>query len=110
MKKPIALAAAKPANRLAAAVAATLSAAVLLVAAGGQARAGDFDAASFHQSNCMSCHGTEVYTRDDRRINSLSALEAQVARCDANLSTKLFPQELDSVVEYLNTSYYNFDS
>jgi cytochrome c553 len=91
-------------------LAASLPAAALLLSVTGAAQAGEFDAAGFHGNSCMSCHGTEVYTRDDRRINSLPALEAQVARCDANLSTQLFPQDLDSLVEYLNNSYYNFDS
>jgi hypothetical protein len=91
-------------------LAASLPAAALLLSVSGTAHAGEFDAASFHGNSCMSCHGTEVYTRDNRRINSLPALEAQVARCDANLSTQLFPQDLDSLVEYLNTSYYKFDS
>ena len=37
-----------------------------------------------------------------------NALEAQVARCDANLATKLFPAELSQLVEHLDTNYYKF--
>jgi hypothetical protein len=86
----------------------SLTAAILLSGA-SLVQAEAFDAEAFHQDSCMSCHGTEVYTRPNRRINSLPALEAQVARCDANLSTQLFPQDLDSLVDYLDTSYYKFD-
>jgi hypothetical protein len=86
----------------------SLTAATLLTGA-SLVQAEPFDAAAFHQKSCMSCHGTEVYTRPNRRIGSLPALEAQVARCDANLATQLFPQDLDHLVDYLNTSYYKFD-
>lgn len=70
--------------------------------------AAEFDAASYHEQYCMRCHDTGVYTRPDRRINSLPALEAQVARCDANLATKLFPDDLELLTEHLNSRYYKF--
>jgi hypothetical protein len=67
-----------------------------------------FDPAAHHAANCTSCHDDSVYTRDNRMVNSLPALEAQVARCEANLSTGLFPEEQAAVVEYLNRKYYKF--
>jgi hypothetical protein len=70
--------------------------------------AGAFDAAAYHAQSCMRCHDTSVYTREDRRIRSYPALQAQVARCDAQLQTKLFPDDLASLVEYLNDNYYGF--
>lgn len=84
-------------------------AAGILLSGAGLVQAEDFDAEAFHQEKCMTCHGTEVYTRPNRRIDSLSALETQVARCDANLSTQLFPQDLESLVKHLNGEYYKFD-
>ncbi len=72
--------------------------------------AAEFDAASYHDARCMKCHGTEVYTRDPRRVNSFSALEGQVARCDANLGTKLFPEDLALLVDHLNTNFYKFNN
>ena len=68
----------------------------------------DFDAASYHEAQCTRCHDTGVYTRDNRRVRSYPMLEAQVARCDANLATKLFPDDLELLVEHLNTQYYMF--
>ena len=64
---------------------------------------------TLHADKCTSCHGTEVYTREDRRVNTLAALDGQVKHCmkaaaKANWSTS----ETDSVVEYLNTRYYKF--
>lgn len=70
----------------------------------------DFDAAWYHDENCTGCHGTEMYTRDDRRMDSYAALQAQVERCDANLGTKLFPDDIEALVEHLNTQFYKFEN
>lgn len=83
-----------------------LATAALVAVCTSPARA--FDAASYHAQNCMRCHDTAVYTREDRRIRSYPALEVQVARCDAQLETKLFPDDLAGLVDYLNDSYYRF--
>jgi len=74
----------------------------------GTTYAEDFDAGHFLQTKCTSCHDDGVYTRPDRRIQSLPALDAQVRRCDANLGTTLFDEDLKKVVDYLNTEYYGF--
>jgi len=62
----------------------------------------------FTASNCNRCHGTEVFTRPDRKVTSLSGLEAQVRRCDSNLNTNWFDDEIIDVTAYLNQQYYNF--
>jgi hypothetical protein len=82
----------------------------LLALGNGVASAAEFDAAGYHEQQCSRCHGTEVYTRDDRRVTSFGALEAQVARCDANLGTGLFPDDLALLVEHLNTNFYKFSN
>jgi hypothetical protein len=74
------------------------------------ALAAEFEAGPYLEQNCSRCHGTEIYTRKDRRVNSFSALQAQVAFCDANLGTKLFPEDLELLVDHLNTNYYKFDN
>ena len=56
----------------------------------------------------MRCHDTSVYTRDNRRVTSYPGLQAQVERCDANLGTKLFPDDLALLVDHLNSNYYKF--
>ena len=82
--------------------------ATAVLAAAIASPAGAFDAESYHAQNCMRCHDTSVYTREDRRIRSYPALQAQVERCDAQLETKLFPDDLAGLVDYLNDSYYQF--
>jgi hypothetical protein len=71
--------------------------------------AADFDAAHFVQAKCTGCHDSTVYTRPNRRVDSLVRLESQVRMCDANLNTKLYDDEIQSVVSYLNGQYYKFE-
>ncbi len=84
------------------------AAAGLALTLAGGLHAKEFEAASYHEANCTRCHDSGVYTRSDRRITSFPALEAQVARCDANLATKLFPEDLSQLVEHLNNNFYKF--
>ena len=68
-----------------------------------------FHAESFHQQKCTGCHDTSVYTRANRRVDSLPRLESQVRMCDANLGIKLFDDDLQALVDYLDKNYYKFD-
>ncbi|PID46001.1 MAG: hypothetical protein CSB47_06355 [Proteobacteria bacterium] len=62
----------------------------------------------FTASECLSCHGTEVFTAADRKVKNLKALDAQVRLCDSNLNTNWFDTEIHDVVAYLNKQYYAF--
>jgi hypothetical protein len=76
----------------------------------GTAQAGEnFHAEKFHQGNCTGCHDSKVYTRSNRRINSLPRLESQVRMCDANLGKKLFEDDILSLTRYLNDNYYHLE-
>jgi len=63
---------------------------------------------SLQQENCMGCHDDGIYSREDRRVTSSDALRAQVQRCETNLNLQWFPEDVDAVIEYLNTSFYKF--
>ena len=63
---------------------------------------------SLQQKNCMRCHDDGMYTREERRVNTLDALRHQVQRCETNLDLQWFPEDVDAVIEYLNTSFYKF--
>jgi mono/diheme cytochrome c family protein len=63
---------------------------------------------AIHDANCISCHDSGVYTRADRKMTNLEMLTGQVRRCDANLGTKLFDEDLDKVTAFLNETYYKF--
>jgi mono/diheme cytochrome c family protein len=61
-----------------------------------------------HTDNCARCHGTDVYTRVDRKVDSLDALASRVKACDANIGSQLFPEDLDKITTYLNERFYKF--
>ena len=69
-----------------------------------------------HAQNCISCHaqsfgqnGSEIYTRGDRRVTSLSGLKRQVDFCQTNLGLAWFEEEVVTVSDYLNKRYYHFE-
>ena len=62
----------------------------------------------FEQSRCMSCHTAESFTSPTRKVKNYAALDSQVRRCDANLSTNWFDDQILDVVSYLNQMYYKF--
>ena len=71
---------------------------------------------TLHQQNCVACHaqgfgpdGSGIYTRANRRVNSLAALETQVTFCQNNLGLAWFEEEVGSVVKHLNQQYYRFE-
>ena len=66
-------------------------------------------AQKMHDSKCLTCHKTDVYTREDHSVKSLQALSHQVENCmkgpaDANWNAT----ETQAVVEYLNSKFYKF--
>jgi hypothetical protein len=79
-----------------------------LLGLSGFSHASDFNAPEYHEGNCTRCHDSGVYTRENRRVGSYSALQTQVQRCDANLGTRLFPEDLELLVDHLNAEFYKF--
>jgi cytochrome c5 len=69
---------------------------------------GDHSGKALFDANCISCHDASVFTRPDRKVHDFAELDAQVRRCDANLGNKLSDQDITSVIDYLNSSYYKF--
>ena len=70
---------------------------------------------SLHDDNCIECHvsiqggdGSGIYTREDRRIDSLPALRSQVNRCKNSMGVSWPEDQIDDVVAYLNSMYYKF--
>ncbi len=82
-------------------------ASLLTVSLGAQAEEA-IDAQALVDRNCTSCHGTEVYTRDERRVESFDALHSQVRMCEQNLELTWFDDQIDAVTTLLNREYYNF--
>ncbi|WP_428624031.1 cytochrome c [Sedimenticola sp.] len=61
-----------------------------------------------YEENCTSCHGSEVYTRKDRRVTSRKGLSAQVQRCQLALNLNWFDDEVENTAEFLNRNFYHF--
>jgi len=66
-----------------------------------------------HDAHCQSCHASltdgkpsQIYTRADRRVTSLSGLNSQVNRCKSSVGVTWFDDEVADVVEYLNSNFY----
>lgn len=75
----------------------------------GQINAADVAAGKAQlEENCTSCHGSEVYTRTERRITSRRGLSTQVQRCQLSLNLNWFEDEVENVAEHLNQNYYHF--
>ena len=62
-----------------------------------------------HDANCVKCHDSSVYTREDRFVTSRDSLKTQVQRCNVNLGTQWFDEDVNAVTDYLNTTYYKFE-
>lgn len=61
-----------------------------------------------HSESCTACHGSEMYTRANRRVQTLPQLGVQVRFCKNNLGIIWFDDEVEDVTDYLNENYYHF--
>ena len=63
----------------------------------------------YAKSECLRCHQTnKLFTRKNRKVKSLSQLNLQVRKCDTQLNSHLFDDEIEDVVAYLNQAHYKF--
>lgn len=77
--------------------------------AAGPSRAADAKAGkALHDAKCVRCHGTEVYTSAGRKLKTLDALGAQVARCADAADAGWSRAQVADVAEYLNGAFYKF--
>lgn len=58
-------------------------------------------------ASCTSCHGTEVFTREDRKVKSAEALDAQVEMC--GMAAHLSEEDQQAASAYLESEYYSFE-
>lgn len=67
-------------------------------------------------ANCIHCHassfggdGSEIYTRDFRKVTSAKGLVTQVRNCNTMLNLKWFEEDEVNAAAYLNKMYYKFE-
>jgi len=61
-----------------------------------------------HDAKCFGCHDTQQYTRKNRIIHTYEDLHARVEFCDSASKAGFSADDLDNVVEYLNSEFYKF--
>ncbi len=63
-------------------------------------------AKTMHDTYCIMCHGTEVYTRESRIAHDYDSLRAQVARWQSNVALNWSDTEIDMMTTWLAQRYY----
>jgi hypothetical protein len=58
--------------------------------------------------NCTKCHNTSVYTKKDRKVQTLEVLTKRVKGCNSKTGAGLDEEELEALTLFLNTEYYKF--
>ena len=66
------------------------------------------DGKRLHDANCMLCHDTSIYTRKDRLVQSLDALEKQVGNCTHAAKKEFSASETQNIIKYLSDQFYQF--
>jgi mono/diheme cytochrome c family protein len=66
------------------------------------------DGKKIYNQNCTGCHGTEVFTRPNRRVKNLDDLKNRVRQCSYAIEAKWFDSDINAVTEYLNSEFYKF--
>ena len=59
-------------------------------------------------ANCMKCHQTDIFTRNDRQVQSLDALKEQLVTCSHAAKREFSASELQDLLKYLNDQFYHF--
>jgi cytochrome c553 len=59
-------------------------------------------------ANCMTCHGTDIFTRKDRKVQSLDGLKQQLVACSHAAKTEFTASEMQDLLKYLNDDFYRF--
>jgi mono/diheme cytochrome c family protein len=60
-------------------------------------------------ANCMTCHQTDIFTRKDRKVQSLDALKDQLVACSHAAKKDFSASEMQDLLKYLNDQFYHFD-
>jgi cytochrome c553 len=64
---------------------------------------------SLFDAHCTKCHQTDIFTRKDRKIQSLDALKEQLVGCAHAAKVDFSTSEMQDLLKYLNDRFYHFD-
>lgn len=63
---------------------------------------------ALYEGKCTGCHDTDIYTSEDRKVDSLKKLKNQVRLCSITAKTKWSDKKNVAVAYYLNREFYKF--
>ena len=66
------------------------------------------DGKRLHDANCIGCHDTGIYTRKDRLVGSLDALQKRLGDCSHMAKKEFSVIETQNIIKYLNDQFYQF--
>ena len=66
------------------------------------------DGKRLHDTNCIGCHDTSIYTRKDRLVQSLDALKKRLGDCSHMANKEFSAIETQNIIKYLNDQFYQF--
>lgn len=61
-----------------------------------------------HDAHCLQCHTADIYTRENRIVNSYDGLKQRIRQCELSDGLAWFDEEINDVAAYLNTAFYKF--
>ena len=59
-----------------------------------------------HDTYCVACHDSNIYTRDGRLANDYDALRAQVVRWQSTIALNWSDEEVDRMAVWLAKRFY----
>jgi len=63
-------------------------------------------AQTMHDTYCVMCHDSKIYTRENRTARDYESLRAEVNRWQTNVSLNWSETEVDAVTTWLAERYY----
>lgn len=64
---------------------------------------------SLHDTHCLMCHDTRVYSRSDRIANDRDRVRAEVTRWQKAVALNWAEADVDAVTDFIAARYYRLD-
>lgn len=84
----------------------TIAFAVLAAAAMGARAQEPLPGQILHDTYCVMCHDSRVYTREDRLARDPREIRAQVRRWQQNIGLKWDDADIERVSDYIASKFY----
>ena len=82
---------------------------LLLFLASGAAAQNTDRGRMLYETHCATCHTERLHHRERSTIRSYGALRAEVGKRAAMTNRRFSPDELEDIIEFLDTSHYRLD-